>query len=100
MSFAALPPVPTSGLTEAEFQLLSAISQNISQLTGQTGTTYRALVAGQISTEYAPDGTATGVAISGSLGDIVPLAASLQALISDVQALRDTLNTLIAQLQS
>lgn len=96
MSFAALPPVPTSGLTQAEFQLLAAISQNLSQLIGQSSPEFRALVAGQVTVSTAPDGTAQGL----SSFDTVALATTLQSLINDVQVLRSTLNTLIAQLRS
>lgn len=96
MSFVALPPVPTSGLSEAEFQLLAALTQNISVLTGQVSSSSKAIVPGQLTLAFAPDGQATGVSAS----DVVTLAAELQILISDVQALRDTLNILIAQLRS
>lgn len=100
MSFVALPPVPTTGLSEAEFQLLAAITQNISVLTGQRISSSKAIVAGQLTLGFAPDGTAAPVAISGSPNDIASLAVELQTLINDVQALRDTLNILIAQLRS
>lgn len=100
MSFVALPPVPTSGLSEAEFQLLAAITQNISVLTGQVSSSSKAIIPGQLTLGFAPDGSATPVSVSGSPNDIVSLASELQILISDVQALRDTLNILIAQLRS
>lgn len=100
MSFVALPPVPTSGLSEAEFQLLAAITQNISVLTGQVSSSSRAIITGQLTLGFASDGSATPVSVSGSPNDIVSLASELQILISDVQALRDTLNILIAQLRS
>lgn len=100
MSFASLPPVPTSGLSQAEFQLLSAISQNIGQLIGQGSTEFRAVIAGQVTVSLAPEGSATGATVTGTVSDVVGLAASLQALINDVQVLRSTLNTLIAQLRS
>jgi outer membrane murein-binding lipoprotein Lpp len=96
MSFAALPPVPTSGLTDAEFQLLAAIHQNIGLLTGQNIAAYKAVVAGQLTLADAPDGQATGVTST----DVVALATTVQYLISDVQSLRDTVNILIAQLRS
>lgn len=95
MSFVALPPVPTSGLSEAEFQLLAALTQNISVLTGQVSSSSKAIIPGQLTLGFAPDGQASGVA-----GDVATLTAELQILINDVQALRDTLNILIAQLRA
>ena len=100
MSFVALPPVPNSGLTEAEFQLLAAITQNISVLTGQVSSVSKAIIPGQLTLGFAPDGQATGASVTGSPNDIASLASELQILINDVQALRDTLNILIAQLRS
>ena len=95
MSFVALPPVPTSGLSEAEFQLLAALTQNISVLTGQVSSSSKAIIPGQLTLGFAPDGQASGAA-----GDVATLTAELQILINDVQALRDTLNILIAQLRA
>lgn len=100
MSFVALPPVPTTGLSEAEFQLLAAITQNISVLTGQLASSSRAIITGQLTLGFAPDGAAVPVSVSGSPNDIANLAVELQTLINDVQALRDTVNILIAQLRS
>ncbi len=95
MSFVALPPVPTSGLSEAEFQLLAALTQNISVLTGQVSSSSRAIIPGQLTLGFAPDGQASGAA-----SDVATLTIELQILINDVQALRDTLNILIAQLRA
>lgn len=100
MSFVALPPVPTSGLSEAEFQLLAAITQNISVLTGQSVSASKAITSAQLTLGFAPDGAASPVSISGSANDLTNIAVELQVLISDVQSLRDTLNILIAQLRS
>lgn len=100
MSFAALPPVPNSGLTEAEFQLLAALTQNISLLTGQSLASFKAVTAGQLTLSFAPSGSAAPVSITGSPSDMANLAIALQTLINDVQALRDTVNILIAQLRS
>ena len=96
MSFVALPPVPTSGLTEAEFQLLAAINQNLNVLTGQITTDYKAVISGQITLMEAPELQSTGL----TSADSGAVASALQVLISDVQALRDTVNILIAQLRS
>ncbi len=96
MSFVALPPVPTTGLSEAEFQLLAALTQNISVLTGQIASSSRAIIPGQLTLGFAPDGQATQV----SSNDTATIATELQILINDVQALRDTVNILIAQLRS
>ena len=95
MSFVALPPVPTSGLSEAEFQLLAALTQNISVLTGQVSSSSKAIIPGQLTLGFAPDGQASGAA-----NDVATLTTELQILINDVQALRDTLNILIAQLRA
>lgn len=100
MSFSALPPVPTSGLSEAEFQLLAALTQNVSLLTGQGLSTYRALISGQFTVQYPADLSASPITSSGTTNDIPALAASLQALINDVQALRDTVNAIVTQLRS
>lgn len=100
MSFSALPPVPTSGLSEAEFQLLVAITQNILLLTGQSVAANKAVITGQITVVGAPEIQASPSPLVGTLADIPNLAATLQTLISDVQSLRNTLNVLIAQLRS
>lgn len=100
MSFAALPPVPISGLTDAEYQLLVAIHENIALLTGQGFAGNRAIVSGQVTVTGAPDATVSGVSISGSPNDLANTALALQYLINDVQSLRDTLNALITQLRS
>jgi hypothetical protein len=101
MSFAALPPIPQSGISESELRLLSAMHQNISLLTGQSVAANKAIVSGQITIAGAPGATTSGPSISGSVAnDVVQVSASLQALINDVQSLRDTLNILIAQLRS
>ena len=101
MSFAALPPVPQSGLTEAEYRLLAAIHENINLLTGQSTSVSKAIISGQVTVAGAPAGSATPVAISGAAAtDIAQIAATLQVLINDVQALRDTVNILVAQLRS
>lgn len=100
MSFVALPPVPTSGLSEAEFQLLAALTQNISVLTGQTLSSSKAIVPGQLTLGFAPDGESAPVSITGSPNDLAAIAVSLQILINDVQLLRGTLNILIAQLRN
>ena len=100
MSFVALPAVPTSGLTEGEFQLLAAISQNLGLLTGQSLGAYKAITSGQLTLASAPSGSAQAVSITGSPSDLANIAISVQTLINDVQALRDTVNILIAQLRS
>lgn len=100
MSFAALPPVPTSGLTDAEYQLLVAIHENIALLTGQSVASSKAIVSGQVTVVSAPDATVPNVSVTGSSSDLVNTTLALQYLINDVQSLRDTLNVLIAQLRS
>jgi hypothetical protein len=101
MSFAALPPIPQSGLTEAELRLLSAMHQNISLLTGQNVAESKAIISGQVTLTGAPAATTAFPSISGSpANDVAQLATAFQALINDVQSLRDTLNILIAQLRS
>ena len=99
MTYAALPPVPTSGLTDAEFQLLAAIHENISLLTGQPVTSDAAVTLGQISLSGAPDSTIPPSLLANT-ADLATVALLLQYLINDVQSLRDTVNTLITQLRS
>jgi len=101
MSFSALPPVPQSGLTEAEYRLLAAIHENITLLTGQSAQANKAIISGQLTVAGAPEGNATAVTVSGvPATDIAQIAATLQTLINDVQSLRDTVNILVAQLRS
>lgn len=100
MSFVALPSIPTSGLSDAEFQLLAAISQNLGLLTGQSLAGYKAVTSGQLTLSSAPAGNAQSVSITGTANDLANIAISLQTLINDVQSLRDTVNILIAQLRS
>lgn len=100
MSFAALPPVPISGLTDSEYQLLAAIHENIAALTGQSDATYKAVVSGQIGVSV-PEAQVQDVDFSGDANSVISnMGATLQYLINDVQGLRDALNALITQLRS
>jgi hypothetical protein len=111
MAFSAMPGLPTSGVSDQELRLLAAVKQNIEELTGQLGNTgYNAVVAGQITTAQIANLNAQDVNISGSgytisgasvasAADVVSLARNVQQLVYDVRLLRDTLNTLIGQLQ-
>lgn len=110
MTFAAMPGVPTQGLTDAEFRILTAIKQNIDLLTGQSANpAFRAVVSGQITVSTLGPLSATNVSLSGQAasvgGQVVPiasdftaLATTTQQLVNDMQLMRATLNSLIAQL--
>ncbi|WP_299077069.1 hypothetical protein [uncultured Paraglaciecola sp.] len=111
MTFAAMPGLPQEGLTDAEYRLLSAIKQNIEELTGQgRTTTHIAVLKGSIATEgISTSGTVTGVnigqtavTVSGqtipTYDDFISLANTTQSLINEVASLRNTVNALISEL--
>lgn len=112
MPFAALPAVPQSGVSDWQFQFLNSVKQNIEELTGQTGTGFRSVLAGNITTQLIGELesnvvtlSGTGYTISGTqnvptLEDFVLVASTVQQLVQDVYTLRATINTLIQQLQS
>ena len=110
--FTSIPSIPQSGLTDWQFNTLTAMKENLELLTGARGSSSatRAVVTGQIGVQPAPSQsmaqvTATGVGytISGvtvpSLDDYIKLTQNVQSLANDVANLRNTLNALISQLK-
>ena len=109
--FVAIPNVPLQGLTDWQFQTLTAMKENLELLTGaRGGTATSAVTRGSLTVTSAPaqnmvrvtaDGS--GYTISGvtvpSLDDYTKLISNVQQLANDVAALRNTVNTLIAQLK-
>lgn len=109
--FTSIPSIPQSGLTDWQFNTLTAMKENLELLTGaRGGSATRAVVAGQIGVQPAPTqsmtqvtATGAGYTISGvdvpSLADYIKLAQNVQSLANDVANLRGTLNALISQLR-
>jgi len=112
--FAAVPAVPQSGLTPAEYATIAALKENVELLIGargEVGATSRALTKGQVSVTEAPtqrmqqvSAEATGFTLSGvnvpSMTEYVKLLSDVQQLANDVAAIRTTLNVLIQQLKA
>ena len=107
MAFAALPAIPSEGLSESEVRMYSAVKQNIEQLTGQAGDNfYVALVRGTITASVVESVNAQSVGVSGQAyvinnlqvapaTELIALAGTVQSVIYDVKNVRDALNTLI-----
>lgn len=113
--FAAIPPVPQGGVTPLEFATLSAIKENVELLIGarggETSVGNKALIKGQITVGAAPAQQMSRITAEGngftisdvtvpSLSDYVKLLRDVQQLANDVANLRNTVNTLIAQLKA
>lgn len=111
--FTAIPNIPQAGLTDWQFNAMSAMKENIELLTGarnEVDGASRALTKSSITIISAPTQsmqrvTAEGVGftISGvnvvALSDYEKLVVNVQQLANDVAALRNTLNSLITQLK-
>ena len=110
--FAAIPSIPQGGLTDWQFNTLTAMKENLELLTGARGSdnSVRAVVKGQVTVANPPTQTmtrvtaqGTGFTISGatvpSLDDYSKLVSDVQQLANDVANLRATVNTLINQLK-
>lgn len=110
--FTAIPAIPQGGLTDWQFNTLTAMKENLELLTGARGTdnSVRAVVAGQLTVPNPAGQTMTrvtaqgsGYTISGvtvpSLDDYTKLVSDVQQLANDVASLRATVNTLINQLR-
>lgn len=110
--FTAIPAIPQGGLTDWQFNTLTAMKENLELLTGARGTdnSVRAVVAGQVSVANPPAQTMTRVTAQGtgftiggatvpSLDDYGKLVSDVQQLANDVANLRATVNTLINQLK-
>jgi hypothetical protein len=110
--FTAIPSIPQGGLTDWQFNTLTAMKENIELLTGARGTdnSVRAITGGQVTVDNpAPQtmtrvtATGAGFTISGvsvpSADDYFKLVSDVQQLASDVANLRATVNTLVNQLK-
>jgi len=111
MGFAPIPAVPQGGLTDAEFRMFSAVKQNLDQLIGTNGEAeFIAMLTGQVTVQPVgalnsslPNLTGQAALTSGGIQvplqtDFVALAATVQQLVADVQKIRNTLDTLVDQL--
>lgn len=111
-TFAAIPAVPQSGLTDWQFRVLSVMKEDVELLIGTRGNgALKAVTKAQLSVDAAPTQTmqqvtaeGAGFTISGvqvpSLDDYVKLLTNVQQVANDVAQLRNTLNSLIAQLKA
>lgn len=110
--FTAIPPIPPGGLTDWQFNTLTAMKENLELLTGARGVdkSMRAIIKGQVTVSNPPTqnmtrvtAQGTGYTISGvlvpSLDDYGRLLSDVQQLANDVANLRATVNTLINQLK-
>lgn len=110
--FAAIPAIPQGGLTDWQFNTLTAMKENLELLTGVRGTdnSVRAVVKGQVTVANPPTQNMTRVTAQGtgftiggatvpSLDDYGKLVSDVQQLANDVANLRATVNTLINQLK-
>jgi hypothetical protein len=110
--FAAIPNIPQGGITDWQFNLLTAMKENIELLTGARGSdnSARAITKGQLTVANPPSQTMTKVTAEGagfiinnvavpSLDDYSKLVLDVQRLANDVAILRAILNTLINQLK-
>lgn len=111
--FTPIPAIPTSSMSDWQFNTMSAMKENIELLTGSRGEkdgTSRALTTGAVTVKEAPAQTlpritaqGNAVNISGAtvpdMSDYAELLKNVQMLANDVTAIRDTLNTLISQLR-
>lgn len=112
--FSGIPSVTQVEIEPQLARILYALKENVELLTNQRGEPDRASVAllsGGITTAQASNtfngltAKAVGVEISGGvavplLSDYVKALQDIQTLAYDVAVLRDTVNTLIAQLRT
>ena len=111
--FTPIPAIPTSSMSDWQFNTLSAMKENIELLTGSRGEkdgTSRALTTGVVKVKEAPAQTLPRITAQGNavnisgvtvpdMSDYAELLKNVQMLANDVTAIRDTLNTLISQLR-
>jgi hypothetical protein len=111
--FSGIPSVPPVEIEPQLARILYALKENVELLTNQRGEPDRASVAllsGGITTAQASNtfngltAKAVGAKVSGVavplLSDYVKALQDIQTLAYDVAVLRDTVNTLIAQLRT
>lgn len=110
--FTAIPSIPQGGLTDWQFNTMTAMKENIELLIGARGSdrSVRAVVSGQITVANPPNQTMTRVSAGGagftiggttvpSLDDYIKLVSDVQQLANDVASLQATVNALINQLK-
>jgi hypothetical protein len=110
--FTSIPSIPQGGLTDWQFNTLTALKENVELLTGARGSdnSVKAVVSGQVTVANPPNQVMTRVNAEGvgftvgsatvpSLDDYVKLVTNVQQLATDVSNIRATLNTLINQLR-
>lgn len=110
--FTAIPSIPQGGLTDWQFNTMTAMKENIELLIGARGSdrSVRAVVSGQVTVPNPANQTMTRVTATGagftiggatvpSLDDYSKLVSDVQQLANDVANLRATVNTLINQLK-
>ena len=112
--FTAIPNLPQLGIPGEQAYVLSALKENVDLLIGAKGTKFtdsKAVIKGSVTVAPVPDpellrvsAEGAGFSVSNALvpdfDDYVKLISNVQSLISDVAALRKTVNTLIQQLKS
>lgn len=110
MAFTGMPNVPTSNVSEESFRMFAAIKQNLEELTGQANAEFAAVLRGSINVSYVgnlqssqPNVTGRGYNLAGAgsvpdYNDFIAVVGTVQALVNDVQAIRDRLDVLISQL--
>lgn len=105
MSFSSIPPVPQAGLQDWHFRYLDSVKQNVEQLTGQRRSDRgaAAVLRGDIDATPAPSLSAA-VQFSGAATvtytDFRNLLSTVNALINDVESIRQTVNTLIVRMRA
>jgi len=105
MSFSSIPPVPQAGLQDWHFRYLDSVKQNVEQLTGQRRADHgaAAVLRGDIDATPVPSLSAA-VQFSGAVTvtytDFHNLLSTVQALINDVESVRQTVNTLIVRMRA
>lgn len=110
--FTSIPSIPQQGLTDWQFNTLTAMKENIELLTGARGAdnSVRAVIGGQVTVANPPNQTMTRVTATGagftiggvnvpSLDDYSKLVSDVQQLANDVANLQATVNALINQLK-
>ena len=98
--FTAIPSIPQGGLTDWQFNTMSAMKENIELLTGARGSdnSVRAITGGQVTVNNPAPQTMTRVTATGA-GDYFKLVSDVQQLANDVANLRATVNALVNQLK-
>jgi hypothetical protein len=110
--FTAIPSIPQGGLTDWQFNTMSAMKENIELLTGARGSnnSARAITGGQVTVNNPAPQTMTRVTATGagftiggvnvpSADDYFKLVSDVQQLANDVANLRATVNILVNQLK-